>query len=95
LDKAVVQSLKHVLVSSGGQRFAASSITTDFRAVWPAPTTEAKLKKSIVRTVIQDLVTDLDDEDSGSSCCRQMSTLKQDCSLYINPRIFVARRRGS
>ena len=36
----------------------------DLRAVWSAPTTDARLKKRIVRTVIHEVVADIDDEAS-------------------------------
>lgn len=39
-------------------------IGTNLRAVWAAPTTDARLKKRIVRTVIQEVVADLDDTAS-------------------------------
>jgi len=37
------------------------ALADDLRAVWGAPTTDARLKKRIVRTVIQEAVADLDD----------------------------------
>ena len=37
------------------------ALADDLRAVWAAPTTDARLKKRIVRTVIQEAVADLDD----------------------------------
>jgi DNA invertase Pin-like site-specific DNA recombinase len=43
---------------------SASCVTTlasDLRAVWSAPTTDARLKKRIVRTVIQEVIADIDD----------------------------------
>ena len=36
----------------------------DLSAVWAAPTTDARLKKRIVRAVIEEAVADLDDETS-------------------------------
>ena len=36
----------------------------NLRAVWSAPTTDARLKKRIVRTVIHEVVADIDDEAS-------------------------------
>jgi DNA invertase Pin-like site-specific DNA recombinase len=41
-----------------------ATLTTDLPAVWSAPTTDARLKKRIVRTVIQEVVADIDDEAS-------------------------------
>jgi Recombinase/Recombinase zinc beta ribbon domain len=41
-----------------------SALATDLPAVWSAPTTDARLKKRIVRTVIQEVVADIDDEAS-------------------------------
>lgn len=41
-----------------------TALTTDLKAVWSAPTTDARLKKRIVRTVIQEVVADIDDEAS-------------------------------
>lgn len=39
-----------------------AALATDLKAVWSAPTADARLKKRIVRTVIQEVVADLDDE---------------------------------
>jgi DNA invertase Pin-like site-specific DNA recombinase len=39
-----------------------SSLASDLRTVWTAPTTDARLKKRIVRTVIQEVVADIDAE---------------------------------
>ena len=39
-----------------------SSLASDLRTVWAAPTTDARLKKRIVRTVIQEVVADIDTE---------------------------------
>jgi hypothetical protein len=39
-------------------------LATDLKAVWSAPTTDARLKKRIVRTVVQEVVADIDDEAS-------------------------------
>nr|WP_316979952.1 tyrosine-type recombinase/integrase [Shumkonia mesophila] len=36
----------------------------DLRAVWSAPTTDARLKKRIVRTLIHEVIADIDDEAS-------------------------------
>ncbi|MEO4043414.1 recombinase family protein [Hoeflea sp. CAU 1731] len=41
-----------------------TALAADLRAVWSAPTTDATLKKRIVRTVIQEVVADIDDETS-------------------------------
>ena len=41
-----------------------TALATDLQAVWSAPTTDARLKKRIVRTVIQEVVADIDDEAS-------------------------------
>ena len=38
-----------------------AALAEDLRAVWSAPTTDARLKKRIVRTVIREAVADLDD----------------------------------
>jgi DNA invertase Pin-like site-specific DNA recombinase len=38
-----------------------ADLATDLQTVWSAPTTDARLKKRIVRTVIQEAVADLDD----------------------------------
>lgn len=40
------------------------ALAADLPTVWSAPTTDARLKKRIVRTVIQEVVADLDDEAS-------------------------------
>lgn len=39
----------------------AASLASDLRAVWSAPTIDARLKKRIVRTVIEEVVADIDD----------------------------------
>jgi len=39
-----------------------ASLAEDLKAVWTAPTTDARLKKRIVRTVIREAIADLDDE---------------------------------
>jgi hypothetical protein len=39
-------------------------LATDLRAVWFAPATDVRLKKRIVRTVIQEVVADIDEEAS-------------------------------
>ena len=41
-----------------------AALAEDLRAVWSAPTTDARLKKRIVRTVIHEVVADIDDEAS-------------------------------
>jgi DNA invertase Pin-like site-specific DNA recombinase len=41
-----------------------TALAADLQAVWSAPTTDARLKKRIVRTVIQEVVADIDDEAS-------------------------------
>jgi DNA-binding Lrp family transcriptional regulator len=41
-----------------------AALAEDLGAVWSAPTTEARLKKRIVRTVIQEVVADLDEQTS-------------------------------
>ncbi|OBQ86467.1 hypothetical protein [Mesorhizobium sp. WSM3873] len=41
-----------------------AALAGDLRTVWSAPTTDARLKKRIVRTVIQEVVADIDDEAS-------------------------------
>ncbi|MGH7081907.1 MAG: recombinase family protein, partial [Acetobacteraceae bacterium] len=41
-----------------------TALATDLQAVWSASTTDARLKKRIVRTVIQEVVADIDDEAS-------------------------------
>src|SRR4051794_15523152 len=38
-----------------------AAVAEDLRAVWSAPTTDARLKKRIVRTVIHEAIADLDD----------------------------------
>ena len=39
-----------------------ATLAADLKTVWSAPTTDARLKKRIVRTVIQEVVADIDDE---------------------------------
>ncbi|MER8798859.1 hypothetical protein NKH75_32865 [Mesorhizobium sp. M0984] len=41
-----------------------AALAGDLRTVWSAPTTDARLKKRIERTVIQEVVADIDDEAS-------------------------------
>lgn len=46
---------------SGLPPTAFAMLAEDLQAVWSAPTTDARLKKRIVRTVIQEAIADLDD----------------------------------
>ena len=39
-----------------------AALATDLKTVWAAPTTDARLKKRIVRTLIQEVVADIDPE---------------------------------
>lgn len=39
-----------------------ATLAQDLKSVWTAPTTDARLKKRIVRTVIREVIADLDDE---------------------------------
>jgi hypothetical protein len=39
-----------------------ASLAADLKSVWSAPSTDARLKKRIVRTVISEIVADIDDE---------------------------------
>ncbi|MGY3347034.1 hypothetical protein ACVI1I_006378 [Bradyrhizobium sp. USDA 4459] len=41
---------------------ALAALATDLKTVWAAPTTDARLKKRIVRTLIQEVVADIDQE---------------------------------
>ncbi|MFC3725722.1 hypothetical protein [Neoaquamicrobium sediminum] len=41
-----------------------TALAADLPTVWSAPTTDARLKKRVVRTVIQEVVADIDDEAS-------------------------------
>src|SRR5512134_1392379 len=41
-----------------------TALAADLKAVWSAPATDARLKKRIVRTVIHEVVADIDDEAS-------------------------------
>src|SRR5258708_17378193 len=41
-----------------------AALAADLKAVWSAPPTDARLKKRIVRTVIHQVVADIDDEPS-------------------------------
>jgi DNA invertase Pin-like site-specific DNA recombinase len=54
-DAATVPRLKATLLSLG-------ALADNLRAVWSAPTTDARLKKRIVRTVIQEVIADIDAE---------------------------------
>ena len=44
--------------------FSFAELAKDLQTVWSAPTTDARLKKRIVRTVIHEAVADLDDDIS-------------------------------
>ena len=44
------------------RRSPSPTLADDLQAVWSAPTTDARLKKRIVRTVIHEVVADIDDE---------------------------------
>jgi DNA invertase Pin-like site-specific DNA recombinase len=39
-----------------------ATLTDDLKAVWSAPTTDARLKKRIVRCVVREVIADIDDE---------------------------------
>jgi hypothetical protein len=39
-----------------------ATLANDLKAVWTAPTTDARLKKRIVRTVIREIIADIDDK---------------------------------
>ena len=39
-----------------------ATLTSDLKSIWSSPTTDARLKKRIVRTVIQEVVADIDPE---------------------------------
>lgn len=41
-----------------------AALATNLQSIWSAPTTDARLKKRIVRTVIQEVVANIDDEAS-------------------------------
>jgi DNA invertase Pin-like site-specific DNA recombinase len=41
-----------------------ATLASDLRAAWSAPTTDARLKKRILRTVIQEVIADIDEEAS-------------------------------
>src|SRR5262249_9679772 len=41
---------------------ALTTLATDLKTIWAAPTTDARLKKRIVRTLIQEVVADIDQE---------------------------------
>ena len=41
---------------------ALAALATDLKTIWAAPTTDARLKKRIVRTLIQEVVADIDQE---------------------------------
>ena len=45
-----------------------ATLADDLKAVWSAPTTDARLKKRIVRTVIREVVADID-ATPARSCC--------------------------
>jgi len=57
----------HDASTPGPSSLPANYVTTlsaDLRAVWSAPTTDARLKKRIVRSVIHEVVADIDDKAS-------------------------------
>jgi hypothetical protein len=41
-----------------------TALAADLKAVWSAPTTDARLKKRIVRTILHEVVADIDDQAS-------------------------------
>jgi DNA invertase Pin-like site-specific DNA recombinase len=41
-----------------------ATLATDLKSVWTAPTTDARLKKRIVRTLIHEMVADIDEESA-------------------------------
>jgi len=43
---------------------ALAALAADLKTVWAAPTTDARLKKRIVRTYIQEVVADIDQQAS-------------------------------
>jgi DNA invertase Pin-like site-specific DNA recombinase len=47
-------------VSPAADPVSLATLAADLRSVWTAPTTDARLKKRIVRTVIQEVVADID-----------------------------------
>lgn len=47
--------------AAGLPTMSLATLSEDFRTVWSAPTTDARLKKRLVRTVIHEAVADLDD----------------------------------
>ena len=42
------------------RRSSLSTLVADLKSVWTAPTTDARLKKQIIRTVIHEVVADID-----------------------------------
>ena len=45
-----------------------ATLAADLKSVWTAPTTDARLKKRIVRTVIHEVIADIDTEQPRSFC---------------------------
>ncbi|MER9275107.1 hypothetical protein [Mesorhizobium sp. M0643] len=46
------------------RQYTPPRVAADLKAVWAAPTTDARLKKRIVRAVIREVVADIDEEAS-------------------------------
>src|SRR6185503_6547296 len=64
-------------------RVALDRFASNLRTIWSAPTTDARLKKRIVRTLIREVVADLDDASAEiilwSSIGRAVPTAKSAC----------------
>ena len=48
----------------GPSPLALETLAADLKGIWSAPTTDARLKKRIVRTLIHEAVADLDEEQA-------------------------------
>lgn len=64
VEKRIAQHDANAPAPPDAQSLSLASLADDLSAVWAAPTTDARLKKRIVRAVIEEAVADLDDETS-------------------------------
>src|SRR5665647_1655620 len=62
-----------------------AALAGDLRVVWSAPTTDARLKKRIVRTIIHEVVADIDDVASEIILLIHWIGGVHTCLLYTSP----------
>ena len=64
VEKRIAQHDANAPAPPDAQSLSLACLADDLCAVWAAPTTDARLKKRIVRAVIEEPIADLDDETS-------------------------------